>query len=135
MVDTPRPPAQAAAWPAGASELLPADPPRPPPPDAGGAAVRRPAGPAGLKALQARDPTFSLPLFIDFALLVVARAHRAGGAASGDAALAPWLTREARGRVRLLHPSGSRVLDVIVGAARLRQVDVTAARTRVTLDI
>ena len=136
LVYSQRPRAQAESWRAGDSELLPADPPRPPPPpDAGGAAVRRPAGPAGLKALQARDPTFSLPLFIDFALLVVARAHRAGGAASGDAALAPWLTREARGRVRLLHPSGSRVLDVIVGAARLHQVDVTAARTRVTLDI
>jgi predicted lipid-binding transport protein (Tim44 family) len=140
FVYSQRPRAQAETLRAGDSELLPADPPRPPPPPGTSAAeVRRPAGPAGLKALQARDPTFSLPLFIDFALLVIARAHRAGGAASGeasgDAALAPWLTGEARRRVRLLHPSGSRVLDVIVGAARLHQVDVTAARTRVTLDI
>lgn len=106
-----------------------------PVPAAGGGGVRGRGAPAGLRALQEGDPSFSLPLFIDFALLVVARAHRAGGAAAAEAALAPWLTEEARGALRALHPSGSRVLEVIVGTAAVHHADAGSSRSRIVLDL
>ncbi len=99
----------------------------------GGGGVRGKGSPAGVKALQVADPSFSLPLFIDFALLIVARAHRAG--ARQESALAPWLTDEARAAVRGLHPASSRVLEVIVGSVQVQHADAGAERSRIVLDL
>ncbi len=85
-------------------------------PDTSALAPRPGRSTAGIAALKARDPGFSVTVFLDFAALVHRRAHEALGA--GDEAwglIAPFVSPEARERLEQGHPGVGRVDEVVLG--------------------
>lgn len=75
-------------------------------------------GPVDLSWLLARDPSFSLPLFLDLARLVFLRAHEERGR-KGLAALQAYLTPEASAALAARSTDLDAVRDVIVGSSQL----------------
>ncbi len=87
---------------------------------------RRRSRNTSLGPLLTEDPAFSVPVFLDFAGLVYRRALNATRTPEGSdswSALEPFVSERARGQ--LLGAYGDRdVTDVIVGATRIRKVQV-----------
>ncbi len=72
-----------------------------------------------LARLRRADPAFSVPVFMDFARLVVTRAHTARGKGTWDA-LEAWLSPAARASLETRRAED--VHDVVIGATQLARV-------------
>ncbi len=96
---------------------------------ASGASPSTPPGPdarARLETLRETDEDFSLVLFEDFVYALYAELQVARGAGSLDT-LSPWLTGEARLALAGATLGLREVRNVVVGAMRVRAVDVSAS--------
>jgi hypothetical protein len=83
----------------------------------------------GLAALRAADPDFSLPVFLDFAVLVHRRALDAVADRRSDDALSPFV--EPRVLTQLRGRPARSVTEVVCGAVRLVKVEQTPTEDRV----
>ena len=82
---------------------------------------RRPPRTQGLDALRKIDDGFSLPVFLDFAILVHRRSLEAMGSQRWEP-MAPFLTDEARAELAAHHEGVQRVDEVVIGGVRLSRV-------------
>ncbi|MFN7144695.1 MAG: TIM44-like domain-containing protein [Myxococcota bacterium] len=93
--------------------------------------VRPVVMPTDTRALLARDPNFSEPLFLDLARLVYTRAHEERGRGNW-AALAPYLSEDVVEALKRRAP-GEPVRHVVLGTSRVERVDVTGDVARITV--
>ena len=75
-----------------------------------------------IELVQKVDPEFSQVLFEDFLFRLYGQAHRARADAAAMAALAPYLTDQARTALAQRAPVGQPALDVVIGALRVSEV-------------
>jgi hypothetical protein len=87
-----------------------------------GPSQRQPA--AKLTDLRQVDPDFSTVLFDDFSYRLYASAHEARGVPAKMNELAPYLTAPVREGLTARQPSGVPISNVVVGAMRVRQVQL-----------
>jgi predicted lipid-binding transport protein (Tim44 family) len=86
---------------------------------------------ADATALQARDPMFSVPLFLDFARLVYTRAQEARGRGDTDV-IRPFVSPDVI-EILAARGGGTGVRDVILGASRIEAVGLGAGETTITV--
>ncbi|MEZ4236963.1 MAG: TIM44-like domain-containing protein [Myxococcota bacterium] len=80
------------------------------------------AGPPGLRQLRARDSGFSMPVLLDYLVLLHARAHEAVG--GGDwPALAPFLTDGARDKLVEAYRGVEGIDQIVVGGVKVLKVE------------
>ena len=82
---------------------------------------RRAPAVRGLQRLRKADTGFSMPVFLDFALLVHRRSLEALGSGRFDA-MTPFLSQRALGQLRANHEGVERVDDVVAGGVRVSEV-------------
>ncbi|KAA0216156.1 hypothetical protein EDM80_04560 [bacterium] len=83
---------------------------------------------SGFGGIRERDPNFSRVLFLDFAHLIFTRLHESRG--KGDGSIAPYLAPALREKLNRGHTTASRI---VVGAAEIESVEVTAAEQRISI--
>ena len=76
--------------------------------------------PPNLTPVRATDPSFSEPVFVDFAQLVYARAQELRGTGNREP-LEPWMTKEAIDKLFADRVNLESVSDVVLGASRIVQ--------------
>ena len=89
-------------------------------------------GPANLTPVRATDPTFSEPVFLDFAQLVYVRAHERRGTGQREP-LTPWMAGTAIDTLFADRVGLESVDDVVIGAVRV--VQAATAGGFVRLDV
>ena len=77
-------------------------------------------GPVNLTPVRATDPTFSEPVFLDFAQLVYVRAHELRGKGQREP-LAPWMAGTAIDKLFADRVGLESVDDVVIGAVKIVQ--------------
>jgi hypothetical protein len=94
-----------------------------------------PTFPARLEwgALWARDPKFSLIVFQDFVYQLYASVHHAVGDAEALAALAPYVSVEAREVIASRTPIAAYITNVVIGSMQVTALQLDPQVTRISL--